>query len=77
VANQRWLAGFGHEELTQAAQQFESIAQANKALILKGARAANAGRALDAEGLVAEMALAWDVGMERVAEYLAAIKAAV
>jgi hypothetical protein len=63
AANLRWLAGFGHDELVEAAQQFESIAQANKALILKGARAANAGRALDAEGLVAEMAQAWETGM--------------
>jgi hypothetical protein len=68
AANLRWLAGFGHEQLTQAAQQFESIAQANKALILKGARAANAGRALDAEGLVAEMAQAWEQGMQCIGE---------
>jgi hypothetical protein len=70
AANLRWLAGFGHADLAEAAQQFESIAQANKALILKGARAANAGRALDAEGLVAEMAQAWDVGMGRIGQCL-------
>jgi len=70
AANLRWLAGLGHDDLAEAAQQFESIAQANKALILKGARAANAGRALDAEGLVAEMAQAWDVGMGRIGQCL-------
>ncbi|MGZ5195709.1 MAG: DUF1839 family protein, partial [Ramlibacter sp.] len=70
AANLRWLAGFGHNDLAEAAQQFDSIAQANKALILKGARAANAGRALDAEGLVAEMAQAWEQGMERIGRCL-------
>jgi len=70
AANLRWLATFGHDELAEAAQQFESIAQANKALILKGARAANAGRALDAEGLVAEMAQAWEAGMKCIGQSL-------
>jgi hypothetical protein len=70
AANLRWLAGFGRSDLAEAAQLFESIAQANKALILKGARAANSGRALDAEGLVAEMAQAWDAGMGRIGQCL-------
>jgi hypothetical protein len=70
AANLRWLAGLGHAEFAEAATQFESIAQANKALILKGARAANAGRALDAEGLVAEMAQAWEQGMGRIGQVL-------
>lgn len=64
AAHLRWLAGFGHPDLLGAADSFEAIAQGNKALILKGARAVNAGRALDAAPLLDEMARHWDVGMD-------------
>lgn len=64
AANLRWQAGFGHPALASAAESFESIAQGNKALILKGARAVNSGRPFDAAALMADMSDAWDRGME-------------
>lgn len=63
ASNLRWLAGFGHPELRDAARRFDAISQANKALILKGARAVHTGRALDAAALVGDMARAWAEGM--------------
>lgn len=66
AAQLRWLAGLGHPELGAAAESFDAISQANKALILKGARAVHTGRALDAHALVNSMAQAWDQGMEQV-----------
>lgn len=63
AANLRWLAERGHPALAEAAQRFDAIAQGNKALILKGARAVNSGRPFDAAPLMAEMAQAWDQGM--------------
>lgn len=59
----RWLAGFGHPELLAAAEPFDFIAQSNKALILKGARAVNSGRPFDSAPLFADMSQAWDKGM--------------
>lgn len=70
AANLRWQAGFGHADLAAAADCFDVIAQANKALILKGARAVNSGRPLDATPLFAEMEQAWDRGMTLVADCL-------
>lgn len=64
AANLRWLAGFGQGELRPAAEAFETIAQGHKALILKGARAVNSGKPLDATPLVADMAAAWERGMD-------------
>jgi hypothetical protein len=69
-AHLRWLAGFGRPGLLPAADSFEAIAQGNKALILKGARAVNSGRPLDAARLVREMAQAWDRGMAMLGEAL-------
>jgi hypothetical protein len=63
AANLRWQAGFGHPELVAAAEMFETIAQGNKALILKGARAVNSGRTFDVVPMANDMAEAWDRGM--------------
>lgn len=60
----RWLTRLGYPGLQEAAVAFDSIAQGQKALILKVARAVNSGRALDATPQFAEMADAWDRGME-------------
>jgi hypothetical protein len=59
----QWLAGLGHPALLPAAGKFDAIAEANKALILKGARAVNSGRPLDAAPLLDGMAQAWDEAM--------------
>jgi Domain of unknown function (DUF1839) len=69
-ANLRWQAGFGNPGLIAAADCFEAISQANKALILKGARAVNSGRPLDASPLISEMTLAWDRGMRLLGQCL-------
>jgi hypothetical protein len=70
AAHLRWLAGFGRARLLPAADSFDAIAQGNKALILKGARAVNSGRPLDAAPLVNDMAQAWDRGMAALGEAL-------
>lgn len=62
----RWLQP--EAEPPAAVASFELIAQHSKALILKGARAVNTGRVLDAQALFAEMAAAWDHGMAAAAE---------
>jgi hypothetical protein len=59
----RWQSGRGHPELLEAAACFERISQANKSLILKGARAVHAGRPLDAAALLAQMGDDWARGM--------------
>lgn len=69
-AHLRWLAEFNHPELAAPAACFDTIAQSNKALILKGARAANSGRPLDAAPLFSDMALAWDQGMALLSDAL-------
>ncbi len=70
AAHLRWQALQGHDELLVPAKCFDSIAQGNKALILKAARAVNAKRAFDASPLFSEMATAWDQGMESLAPIL-------
>lgn len=62
-ANLRWMATQGYPELGEAAGRFEAIGQSNKTLILKGARAVNAGRALNADDLLQGMASDWEAGM--------------
>jgi hypothetical protein len=42
---------------------YRHIAESNKALILKAARAVNSGRALDVSSAFTNMAIAWDVAM--------------
>jgi hypothetical protein len=64
AAHLRWLAASGRPGLEGAASCFEAIAQGNKTLILKAARAVNSQRPLDASALCADMARAWDEGMQ-------------
>jgi hypothetical protein len=63
AAHLRWHAGFERPALLPAAECFDAIAQGNKTLILKAARAVNSGRPLDAAPLCAELAQSWDRGM--------------
>jgi hypothetical protein len=70
AANLRWQAGFGRPGLITAAESFDAIAEANKALILKGARAVNSGRTFDADPVFDGMAQAWDRGMALLMEVL-------
>jgi hypothetical protein len=63
AANLRWQAGFGRPDLIAAADCFDAIAEGNKALILKGARAVNSCRPFDAAPIFEGMAAAWDRGM--------------
>jgi hypothetical protein len=67
----RWQAGRGHPQWLEAAACFERIAQANKSLILKGARAVHAGRPLDAAALLAQMGDDWARGMDLLQSALA------
>lgn len=62
--NLRWLAGFDRPFLLDVASCFETIAQGNKALILKGARAVNSGRPIDASALLSDMGQSWERGMD-------------
>lgn len=71
AANLRWQAGFGRPALIPAAEWFDTLAQANKALILKGARAVNSGRPFDAAPMCATMAQAWEQGMALLSEAVA------
>ena len=59
----RWQAGRGRPQWLEAAECFERISQANKSLILNGARAVHAGRPLDAAALLAQMGDDWARGM--------------
>jgi hypothetical protein len=70
AANLRWQAELGNTCLSGPADCFDAISQGNKALILKGARAVNSGRPLDAGPLILEMAQAWDRGMELLSQCL-------
>ena len=63
ATNLRWQAGLGNSGLRAPADCFDAISQGNKALILKGARAVNSGRPLEASQLISDMAQAWDRGM--------------
>jgi hypothetical protein len=61
----RWL---GDGPAQAAVAPFETISSVAKAFILKAARAVNARRALDAEPMFAEMAQAWQQGLDILAE---------
>lgn len=67
AVNLGWLAEVGGDKqaaaLAPAIASFNQISQANKALILKVARAVNAKRTLDAAELFGDMATAWEQGM--------------
>jgi hypothetical protein len=54
----------GADEFATPIEAFRQIANGNKTLILKAARAVNSGRALDSSAVFAEMSQAWDKGME-------------
>jgi len=60
----RWM---GDEGMPPVAAAFDDISAASKALILKAARAVNARRALDAAPMFADMAEAWQRGMDALA----------
>jgi hypothetical protein len=62
-AHLRWQAGWSPPQLLAAADCFDRIAQSNKSLILKGARAVHAGRPLDAAALTTQMGEDWARGM--------------
>jgi Domain of unknown function (DUF1839) len=61
--NLKWLQMNGSNNLTDAITQFESISSACKTFILKGARAVNSKRPLDAAPMFDEMAMAWERGI--------------
>ncbi|HSV69334.1 MAG TPA: DUF1839 family protein [Methylibium sp.] len=67
-----WLAAQGHTGFDTPAAPFRQIAADAKTLILKAARAVNAGRPLDADALLGQMACAWDDGFQRLDLALAA-----
>ena len=71
AANLRWLGAQGRDPLTEAAEPFAAIAQANKTLILKGARAVATGKPLQADELLHGMAADWERGMAMVRAGLA------
>ena len=71
AANLRWLAGQGYPELAEAAERFEAVGQANKSLILKGARAVNSGRPLAADEMLQGMGADWERGMGMLGALLA------
>lgn len=54
----------GDEPAKAAAAELTKISQGSKTLILKGARAVNAKKALDATAIFDEMTAAWQRGME-------------
>ncbi len=60
----RWLAAAGTPALADAAAPFDAISGGCKTLILKIARAVNAKRPLDASAIFAEMAAAWQRGID-------------
>ncbi len=64
AANLRWLVEVNPSTpLTAAAAHFEAISKANKALIMKGARAVHTSKPLDVTALTGGMASDWDQGM--------------
>ena len=71
AAHLRWLSDWGHPTLMDAAECFDRISADNKTLILKGARAVNSGRALDATELLATMEQSWESGMSILQQSLA------
>lgn len=60
----RWLGGLGYLNLQDAVEAFELIASTNKTLILKAARATASRKPFDASATFADMAAAWETGMQ-------------
>ncbi len=71
----RWLSDGGHLDLMDAAECFDTISAANKTLILKGARAVNSGKPLEAAELLATMEQAWESGMSHIQKSLTPVPA--
>jgi hypothetical protein len=68
----RWLVSTGADAaLAGAADDFDRISAAAKALILKGARIVRPGKVFDAAATFDEMSNAWDRGMSTLARELA------
>lgn len=63
AANLAWLEKAGIAGLTTAQINFTEIANTNKSLILKVARAVHSGKQVDLQPLFEQMAEAWDNGM--------------
>jgi hypothetical protein len=61
--NLKWLTANGTAGLETATAAFEQLANTNKTLILKGARATNSRRPLDGAPLFDAMASAWENGL--------------
>jgi hypothetical protein len=74
AANIQWIAQVGGSKdvdaLSPAVASFQFISQANKALILKVARAVNAKRTMNPEEVFGDMAKAWDEGMACLAAHI-------
>jgi hypothetical protein len=70
AATLRWLGTHGHPELETAAIACGEISNANKAFILKGARAVNAKRAVDIAATFDGMSGAWAASMQSLAAVL-------
>lgn len=68
-ANLRWMAQAGEGGVTAAAQAFDQVSIQCKSLILKGARAVNSGKALDAAALLEQAAGAWSQGMDALCDH--------
>ena len=62
--NLRWLAEHGIDGVEPAIAAFERISAANKAFILKGARATNSRRPFDSGPLFDAIATDWESGIE-------------
>lgn len=65
AANLQWLQAGGMQGVDAAIAASQCIATDSKTLILKGARAVNARRALDCAGLMEKMAGAWLQGVQQ------------
>lgn len=69
--NLRWLGEVAGLQAESAASSFELVSTTCKSLVLKGARAVNAKRALDIATPCAVMAQAWEQGMTELGAELA------
>jgi hypothetical protein len=68
--NLQWLQDLGHSGFAEPIAAFTEIANLNKTLILKAARAVNAKRAFDSNALFPEMSQAWERGITTLAAAL-------
>ena len=68
--NLRWLQLNGEPNLEAAITAFDTLSSANKTFILKGARAVNSRKPLDAAPMFHEMAKAWECGIKHLRSHL-------